>query len=303
MSGKIKFIENKKRGFSEKERKTLNVRVNGRSADFIMPSFAIGCELGCLYCYVARNRELGNPLTVYTNVDKLISAVENHWKKLPAKTPNQCDPYKWTYDIGESTDCLSPKVVATTNKIVQYLTSKTEAKPTFATKLSTGPKVLLPVKENSARVRISLMPQKVASRVEVGTSRIDARIESIDSLLNLGYEVHLNFSPVIVYKDWILDYLELFKLIDSKISLKAKKQLKAEVIFLTHSPKLHELNLQVDPYAEAIMWQPSIQEFKTNNRNQADVLRYKVDLKRELINDFQLALNSVMPYCKIRYIF
>lgn len=303
MNGRVEFLKAKKEGFSTSVRKSLQVSPNGRSADFIIPSFAVGCELGCLYCYVARHKPLGNSLMLYNNVDAILEAVKKHVEKQPEKTPNQCDPKQWTYDIGESTDCLSPKVVETTNKIIQYLVSNTNAKPTFATKLCTGPKLLQPVPSNAARVRTSLMPQRVSSRVEVATSQISARIKSIDGLLALGYEVHVNFSPVIVYQGWLNDYRQLFREIDSTISDEAKSQLKAEVIFLTHSPKLHSTNLEIDAFAEALMWQPSIQEFKVNSRSQCDVLRYKADLKLSLMREFRSALCEEMPYCKIRYIF
>jgi len=40
----------KKNGSVQRERKGLVVRANGRSADWIMPSFAVGCGLVCAYC-------------------------------------------------------------------------------------------------------------------------------------------------------------------------------------------------------------------------------------------------------------
>lgn len=303
MQSAVKFLQAKKSGFETKERKSLGIKVNGRSADFIMPSFAVGCELGCTYCYVARHREFGNPLTLYTNVDKMLEAVVKHWETLPPKSPNQCDPEAWTYDIGESTDCMSPLILPTTNKVIDYLVNNTGVKPTFATKLKLNNK-LIDVPESKARVRMSLMPQKVASIVEVGTSNISSRIASIDQLIAKGYEVHINFSPVIGYKGWLTDYKALLQEIDSTISSKAKSQLKCEVIFLTHSPRLHELNLNWNPEAEAYLWSPNAQEFKTNNRGDSDVLRYKAfSVKRYMENTFVNLLQEYLPYCTIRYIF
>lgn len=64
-----------------------------------------------------------------------------------------------------------------------------------------------------------------------------------------GYEVHLNFSPVIYYPDWQADYQELFEQIDDVLSPQAKQQLQAEIIFLTHNENLHERNLKWNPSA------------------------------------------------------
>lgn len=303
MRSTVQFLQAKKSGFEEKPRKTLNVRVNGRSADFIMPSFAKGCELGCTYCYVARHAAFGNPVTLYTNVDEMLAAVEKHWSKLPPKSPNQCDPKAWTYDIGESTDCMSPHILPTTNQVIEYLTTHTGAKPTFATKLKLNNK-LVDVKPGFARVRMSLMPQNIASVVEIGTSAISSRIASIDLLISKGYEVHINFSPVIGYKGWTSDYISLMQQIDASISEEAKKQLKCEVIFLTHHPKLHESNLTWNPEAEKLLWQPEQQEFKVNNRGDCEVIRYKAfSVKRYMENTFKHLVQNYLPYCEIRYMF
>jgi DNA repair photolyase len=299
----VKFFEAKKSGFKQAERKSLEIKVNGRSADYIMPSFAVGCELGCTYCYVARHREFGNPVTLYSNVDKMLLTVENHWKGLPEKSPNQCDPEAWTYDIGESTDCMSPLVLPTTNKVIDYLVNNTGVKPTFATKLKLNNK-LIDVPKNKARVRMSLMPQKVASVVEAGTSSISSRIASVDKLIAKGYEVHINFSPVIGYKGWTIDYAELMQEIDNSISEEAKNQLKCEVIFLTHSPKLHNLNMTWNQLAEKYLWAPDKQEFKTNNRGNQDILRYKAfTVKQYMESTFVNLLEKYLPYCTVRYIF
>ncbi|HBY70209.1 MAG TPA: lyase, partial [Flavobacteriaceae bacterium] len=54
------------------------------------------------------------------------------------------------------------------------------------------------------RIRFSLMPQIVSSEVEPNTSKIIDRIKAVDAFIEEGYDVHLNFSPVIVYKDWLV---------------------------------------------------------------------------------------------------
>lgn len=297
------FLEAKKLNKITRERKSLIVRPNGRSADWIIPSLVTGCDLACSYCYTSRHRAFGNPVEAYTNLKEIWSAINSHWIKLGPKTPNQCDPLKWTYDIGENTDCLGPSAIEQTKWIIKQFIEHTNAKPTFATKIGTGHKLLEPVPNNSARVRVSLMPQDIANIVEVGTTRIEARIASIDLLLQLGYEVHLNFSPVIATPGWVENYRKLMKLVDKQISQQAKEQLKAEVIFLTHHPVLHKSNLNWIPAAEELLWTPKWQESKTNNRGDSEVVRYKHELKIALVNAFKKLIKEELPYCKLRYIF
>lgn len=301
----IEFLQLKKAGRIERPRKGLAVKENGRSADFIIPNFAVGCELACTYCYVARHRPLGNSLELYSNPDAIWEAVKAHWLELPPKISNQCDPRLWTYDIGESTDCLSPAVVKTTRYFIDKFLSETQAKPTFATKLAVGPKVLEPIHYASrqARVRLSLSPAHIIQQLEVGTSALSARLASIEQLYALGYEVHLNFSPVVVYKGWVADYSKLFEQIRAMVSPEVLRQLSCEVIFLTHHPKLHESNLSWRPEAEELLWTPQWQETKTNQRGDSDVLRYRYAAKRKLVERFKQLLCEELGEVMLRYIF
>jgi spore photoproduct lyase len=71
-------------------KKTMTVRVNGRSADFIAPSTSKGCTMACTYCYVARHKGHSNPVTVFTNVEDVARTLVNHgssrsaWRKMQA---------------------------------------------------------------------------------------------------------------------------------------------------------------------------------------------------------------------------
>jgi spore photoproduct lyase len=70
-------------------KKTLTVRPNGRSGDFIAPSHSNGCAMACAYCYVSRRKGYANPITTFVNVDGIAAAIERHAGKLgPKTTPN-----------------------------------------------------------------------------------------------------------------------------------------------------------------------------------------------------------------------
>lgn len=44
------YLQLKKAGFTTREKKSLVIRKNGRSADWILPNFSVGCEMQCAYC-------------------------------------------------------------------------------------------------------------------------------------------------------------------------------------------------------------------------------------------------------------
>lgn len=309
-----KYLQAKKEGYTLRNRIGLTIKNNNNSADFIAPGFAIGCQAACTYCYVARHREFGNPLHIYKNTNEIIDAIIDHHARQPAKYPDYCnqqDRWQWTYDIGESTDLMSSVIIDLTNVVVRQIILRSEAKPTFATKLCTPHSAGL-IDEISrpyrARIRASLMPQRIADIVEVGTASMRDRILAMKILLQKNYEVHINFSPIILYNNWLKDYVELFQMVDDVLGDdfwggKVKSQLKCEVIMLLHTEALHLSNLDWNPEAEKLLWVPEHQEPKTNSRGEGNIMRYQMQLKKDAIQVFKAALNKYLPYCKIRYIF
>jgi hypothetical protein len=92
-------------------------------------------------------------------------------------------------------------------------------------------------------------------------------------------------------------------MLDDTLSEEAKRQLAAEIIFLTHTEELHDANLRWHPKGEEILWRPDLQENKISQASGERVLRYKRDLKRPLVAEFKALLAEQMPYCRVRYAF
>ena len=107
---------------------------------------------------------------------------------------------------------------------------------------------------------------------------------------------------MVVHEGWEAEWRELFRQIDSRLPEAAKQGLAAEVIMLTHSAGLHEVNLAWHPRAEELLWQPRWQEEKTS-QNGARNLRYRHGVKGRLLQRFTAILGEEMPYCRIRYAF
>jgi len=288
-------------------KKTLKQQDNGRSSDYIAVSHANGCLSGCMYCYVARRKGGSNPLTVFLNYEELLGSINEHQKERgPKKTPNQCDPYFNVYDIGNNNDCsLDVKVSPIPLKFIEGFKHMPYAKATFATKtvneeawLSIDPRDSNGV--THTRIRYSLMPSELSKQVDINTSPISDRIKSINTLVEAGYEVHVNFSPVVVYDGWEPDWKELWDELNDVLTEQSKQQLKCEVIFLTHSQKVHDLNMEWNPKGESRIWQPQIQQTKYNK---PDVICYDYKLKKSLVDRFAKGINKYLPYCTVRYAF
>jgi len=57
-----------------------------------------------------------------------------------------------------------------------------------------------------------------------------------------GYEVDVNFAPVIYCEGWLEDWHKLFTEINEVSYQETLKQLAVEIIFLTHNESVHKLN-------------------------------------------------------------
>jgi spore photoproduct lyase family protein len=284
-------------------RRSMASRPNGRSADFVGPGASNGCAMACAYCYVARRKGFANPITVFVNNDQILAFLARHARKQGRKPePNQVDPELWVYDVGENGDCSVGALISDdVRETVALFRTLPNAKASFATKY-VNPDLLGYDPRGKTRVRFSLMPEGPARLLDVRTSPVRERIAAIDEFCRAGYEVHVNFSPVVVQGGWLDNWRDLFRQLDTALSPATKGQLAAEVIMLTHNEELHQTNLAWHPKAEAVLWRPDLQEVKASE-NGACNLRYRFGLKRRYRDELLALLAHELPYCRVRYAF
>jgi spore photoproduct lyase family protein len=284
-------------------KKSLTARPNTRSSHFVAPSQSNGCTMSCSYCYVPRRKGYANPISVFVNIEQICNYLRRHVAKQGVKpTPDHIDDKLWVYEIGENSDCsVDAHICDNVKELITVFRELPHAKLTFATKF-VNKRLLEYEPQLKTRIRFSLMPHKMSKLVDVRTSPISDRIDVLNAFVDAGYEVNVNFSPVIFYEGWLEDWNLLLQEIDDKLNEKTKTQLTAEIIFLTHNQQLHDVNMSWHPKAEEVLWRPELQETKysqTGGRN----VRYKRGFKKELVDSFLDLLERKLPYCGIRYAF
>jgi spore photoproduct lyase family protein len=284
-------------------KKSVRVEPNGRSTDFLAPSTANGCAMACAYCYVPRNKGYANPISVFVNIEDVVRSIRRHADKLgPKPEPNQVDPSLWVYDIGVNSDCsVDAALSANVRDLVELFRALPNAKGSFATKW-VNPALLDLDPQRKMRIRFSLMPADTGRLLDVRTSPMRQRIEAMAPFFDAGWEVQINFSPVVITDDWLERYDELFREIDDTIPARVKDQLACEVIFLTHNERLHEVNLGWHPTAEDLLWTPRNQEAKVSQGGGHNI-RYRHGYKGRMVRQFLDLLERRLPYCRVRYAF
>ena len=278
-------------------RKSMLIRPSGRSTDFISPSFGYGCLYNCSYCYMKRHKDSG--LDVATNTGDILTAINNHAFFTPVDKPNQTHADFTTYDISCNEDFALHAKHHQWEKIFKFFKDHPIAMGSFATKyvnnnlLSFNP-------QSKIRIRFSLMPQHKSDLHEPNTSKILDRLKAIDKFVDAGYDVHVNYSPIIVYDGWLEDYKDLFNLVNTHVQNKDK--VLSECIFLTHNFKKHTVNMGKHPETEVDLWVLDKQEVKRSQYG-GENIRYKLGMKAEYIQQFKQLHESIIPWNTIRYIF
>ena len=270
--------------------KTLVTKDNNNSANCIAPNLVYGCFGGCVdtYCYMSRYN--GHRVFVNENVDDIFNSVVE-WEKGFTKVPDQQDPIYTMVDIACNTDLVLMQRYLP-EPLIDYL-KRYDNHPTLNSTMATKyPSLLkLDVKKfnKKPRVRVSLMPQRFADVLEPKMQKVARRIPEINRLKDLGWEVHVNYSPLVFYKKWKEDYSELFKMVKDVAGVN-----KCEVIALTNHAN------QMARSSEAAK---ELMSLSYEVKNSSGVMRYPLKHKTRLLEEFKELYSQYFDLDTIRYIF
>ena len=270
--------------------KTLVTKDNNNSANCIAPNLIYGCFGGCVdtYCYMSRYN--GHRVFVNTNVDDIFDSVVK-WEEGFTKVPDQQDPKYTMVDVACNTDLvLMQKHLP--EPLIDYL-KRYDNHPTLNSTMATKyPSLLkLDVKKfnKKPRVRVSLMPQRFADVLEPKMQKVADRIPEINRLKDLGWEVHVNYSPLVFYKKWKEDYSELFKMVKDIAGVN-----KCEVIALTN---------HANQMARSSDQAKELMSLSYEVKNSSGVMRYPLKHKTRLLEEFKELYSQYFDLDTIRYIF
>lgn len=170
-------------------------------------------------------------------LNKIIKTIDNSEREL-------------TLEIGSNSDLILENTI--TNNLVwtieNFKTNK-KGKLTFPTKFSMVDSILNLNNNGNIIVRMSVNPEEIIRNVEFGTSPLLKRIEAINKLAEAGYGIGIIIAPVIFIEEWREKYLELIKILENKLSIKAKREIFFEVIFMTYSYVHIKINEEAFPNA------------------------------------------------------
>lgn len=230
-------------------RKTHKFVPNNKISDYLVPYTSSGCTAMCLYCYLVCNYNKCAYLRLFVNREEMLAKI--------IKTANESEK-ELVFEIGSNSDLILENSITGNLKWTIQNFNTEKGFLTFPTKFHMVDDILdLPGKEKII-IRMSVNPKEIIQRVELGTSRLEDRVTSINKLADSGYKVGILIAPVIFVDDWKKLYEELIIYLKENLNDTVKANLFFEVIFMTYSYIHRKINEEafpnsIDLYSKELM--------------------------------------------------
>lgn len=269
-------------------RKTHKYIENHKISDFLVPYTSSGCVAMCMYCYLVCNYNKCAYLRLFVNREYMLDRLK--------KKANELDK-NLVFEIGSNSDLiLENTITGNLEWTIENFKNNEKGKITFPTKFDMVDPILNINHNGKVIIRISLNPEELINKVEFGTSRLKNRIEAINKLVEAGYKVGVLIAPIILVDNWKDLYENLLKKMISSLSLRAKKEIIFEMIFMTYSYVHNAINHEAFPNAIEL-YNKDIMAGKGRGK-----YAYKTKIKEEAKMYFLDLMRKYFPSSEIKYI-
>lgn len=222
-------------------RKTHKYVPNHKVSDFLVPYTSSGCSAMCLYCYLVCNYNKCSYLRIFVNREQMMDKL--------IKTANLLEK-DLTFEIGSNSDLvLEDTITKNLEWTIEKFGKNNKGFITFPTKFDMVEPFLSLAHRGRTIMRMSVNPQPIITKVELGTSSLKDRIYALNQMCDAGYKVGLLIAPVVLVDNWMVLYSELIDQLSNELSNKVKKEMFIEIIFMTYSYVHRAINSEAFPNA------------------------------------------------------
>lgn len=225
-------------------RKTHHYVENHKVSDWLVPYTSSGCRAMCLYCYLVCSYNKCSYLRLFVNREQMMDRLLKADAAAPAPQ---------TFEIGSNSDLvLENEVTGNLPWTIERFGREGRGHLTFPTKFDMVQPLLNLDHRGKVIFRMSVNPDEIIRRVELGTSPLDARIRALNEMAEAGYPVGLLIAPVILLPGWKRMYGELIEKLADELSPKVKQSGFIEIILMTYSFVQNAINTEAFPNAVPI---------------------------------------------------
>ncbi len=225
-------------------RKTHKYVPNQKVSDWLVPYTSSGCRAMCLYCYLVCNYNKCSYLRLFVNREQMLDRL---LKKSFAAEPQ-------TFEIGSNSDLVLENIITENlNYTIERFAREGRGHLTFPTKFDMVKPLLNLDHKGKTIFRMSVNPQEIIRKIELGTSQLHPRIHALNDVAEAGYPVGLLIAPVILVPDWKRLYGELIEQLADELSEKVKREGFIEIILMTYSFVHNAINTDAFPNAVQLL--------------------------------------------------
>lgn len=222
-------------------RKTHKYTENHKISDYLVPYTSSGCSAMCLYCYLVCNYNKCSYLRLFVNREQMM-------EKLIRTSAKREQPL--TFEIGSNSDLvLENQITGNLEWTIRQFAERGRGQITFPTKFSMVDPLLKLNHQGKTIFRMSVNPQTIINRIELGTSLLKERILAVNRMCEAGYPCGILIAPVILVDGWKGLYHDMIATLSEQLSECAKKQLFVEIILMTYSYIHRMINQDAFPNA------------------------------------------------------
>ncbi len=158
-----------------------------------------------------------------------------------------------TFEIGSNSDLvLENTITGNLPWTIEEFAKRGNGYLTFPTKFDMVEPLLELDHKGKTIFRMSVNPQNIIRRIEVGTAGLNNRIRALNRMTEAGYQTGLLIAPVILTEDWRTQYGELIEMLRSGLSARVKNTSFIEIIFMTYSYVQNAINKEAFPNAPVL---------------------------------------------------
>lgn len=269
-------------------RKTHKFVENHKTSDFLVPYTSSGCTAACMYCYLVCNYNKCAYLRLFVNREEMLDKI--------IRVANKSED-NLTFEIGSNSDLILENTI--TNNLpwtIENFSNSPKGFLTFPTKFEMVDDILGINHNGKVTIRMSVNPDDIINQFEIGTSRLQGRINAINKLKEAGYKIGILIAPVIMIENWQTLYLNLIKVLNYNLSANVKKDVFFEVIFMTYSFVHTKINEAVFPNAD-VLYNKDIMTGRGKGK-----YMYKKEYRLDGERFFRENLHKYFPNNKIMYV-
>ena len=270
-------------------RKTHKFVENHKLSDFLVPYTSSGCTASCLYCYLVCNYNKCSYLRLFVNREQMLEKI--------IKTANKSEK-ELTFEIGSNSDLiLENTITGNLEWTIKKFIEKTEkGYLTFPTKFGMVDPILNINHGGRVIIRVSVNPQEIINKIEIGTSPLKNRVEAINKLKEADYKVGILIAPIVLVENWKEQYEELIRYLADNLSEKVKNDVFFELIFMTYSYIHNAINTEAFPNNPVLY-----DKDKMTGRGRGKYT-YKKEVRQEAEEYIRMLMKKYFPNNEIKYI-